>query len=200
MTAELARTQLPTPDQELTEAIAARRDGAFESLVAVYQDRLYGLAWRVTGSREDAEEAVQDALVRAHRALYGQYSAARLRELSLRPWLYTVVLNVARNRLRGRRPTRSLDERNPDGRPRLEPVADGPSPAAAAENRELRAALERALGELPFRYRTAVVLRMVDGLSYDEAARALGRPIGTVKSDVHRGLRRLRQRLGPLLD
>lgn len=193
-------SQLPTPDQELIAGLAERQPGAFEALVAAYQDRLYGLAWRLTGNRQDAEEAVQDALVKAHRALFAQYSSARVRELALRPWLFAVTVNAARNRRRGRRPTRSLDETDADGRPLLALAADGPGPLAVAENRELGASLERALGELPLRYRTAVVVRMVEGLSYDEAARALGRPIGTVKSDVHRGLRLLRQCLGVLLE
>jgi RNA polymerase sigma-70 factor (ECF subfamily) len=191
--------QLASPDQELLEGIAQREDGAFEELVAAYQDRLYGLAWRVTGSPEDAEEAVQDALVRAHRALYLSYTAARIRELALRAWLFTITLNAARNRRRGRRLSRSLDEQGADGRLRFEPISDGSGPLAAAENSELRLALEQAIAELPIRYRTAVVVRMVEGLTYDETAQVLCRPVGTVKSDVHRGLRLLRERLAPLL-
>jgi RNA polymerase sigma-70 factor (ECF subfamily) len=169
-------------------------------LVAAYQDRLYGLAWRVTSSPEDAEEVVQDALVKAHRALYLNYTAARIRELALRGWLFTITLNAARNRRRGRRLSRSLDERGADGRLRFEPISDGSGPPAAAENRELELALEQAIGNLPVRYRTAIVVRMVEGLSYDETARVLRRPIGTVKSDVHRGLRLLRAQLAPLLE
>src|SRR5205823_9836999 len=75
-------------DRELLSAIAERKDRAFERLVTVYQDRLFGLAWRVTQSYEDAEEAAQDAFVKAHRALYREYSSARVRELRLRPWLF----------------------------------------------------------------------------------------------------------------
>ena len=190
----------PTPDAELLEGIVERRPHAFEALVATFQNRLYGLAWRVTGNREDAEEAVQDALVRAHRALFGAYSTTRLRELALRPWLFAVTLNAARNRLRGRRPVRSLDETSPDGRLLLEPGSADLGPPATVENQDLRTALELALRELPYRYRTAVVLRLVEDLSYAEAAQVLDRPVGTVKSDVHRGLRRLRRRLGPLLE
>ena len=192
--------QVAWTDADLVEGIAARRDGAFEVLVDTYTDRLYSLAWRVTGSREDAEEAVQDALVKAHRALYGSYSPMRVRELALRPWLYAVTLNAARNRRRGRRVSDSLDALDGSGRRRLEPPATDPSPVAIAEGGELAAGLERALQELPPRQRTAVVLRLVEGLSYEEAALTLGCPIGTVKSDVHRGLRRLRELLRGVLE
>jgi RNA polymerase sigma-70 factor (ECF subfamily) len=187
-------------DQDLIAGIVERRVGAFEALVAAYQDRLYGLAWRVTGNSEDAEEAVQDALVKTHRALYTSYSAARVRELNLRPWLFAVTVNAARNRIRGRRASSSLNESSPDGQPAIEVAADQPSPPSLAENRELGEALERALQTLPLHYRAAIVVRLVEGLSYDEAASVLGRPTGTVKSDVHRGLRLLRERLGALLD
>jgi RNA polymerase sigma-70 factor, ECF subfamily len=186
-------------DQELVALLAERRVGAFEALVEAYKDRLYGLAYRVTGSPEDAEEAVQDAFVKAHRALFERYSEVRIRELALRPWLFAVTVNAARNRLRGRRATSPLGEPGPEGMVR-EVVAGGLSPPAAAENRELGRVLEQAIGELPLRYRAAVVVRLVEGLSYDEAAEALGRPVGTIKSDVHRGLRLLRQRLGSLLE
>src|SRR6266516_3205651 len=105
MTVHLSDTQAPTHeaaapfgDHELLDAIAGRRAGAFEALVTAYQDRLYGLAWRVSGSREDAEEAVQDAFVKAYQALFQRYSTTRVRELHLRPWLYAVTLNAARNR------------------------------------------------------------------------------------------------------
>src|SRR5471032_2345149 len=76
---------------------------AFEHIVEEHQRRLYGFALRMTGSREDAEEIVQDAFVRAFRAL-GKMSEEQRAELRLQPWLYTITLNVTRNRLRGKRP------------------------------------------------------------------------------------------------
>lgn len=185
--------QIAWTDAELLDGIAARREGAFEGLVESHADRLFTLAWRLTGSREDAEELAQDALVRAHRMLYGGYSAARVRELKLRPWLSTIVLNAARNRRRRRRPDHSIEALSEAGRP--ETASTEPGPPTLAERGELATLLEAALQQLPEVQRAAVVLRMVEGLSYDEAANALGRPAGTVKSDVHRGLRRLRELL-----
>jgi RNA polymerase sigma-70 factor (ECF subfamily) len=186
-------------DLDLVEALADRRPGSFEALVRAYQNELFSFAVRVTGNREDAQDAVQEALLRVHRALFRSYTPERVRQLSLRPWLYTAAVNSARNRLRGRRDAKSLDETFADGRPRLQPASPILGPAALAEAAELARALERALLDLPARFRMAVVLRTVEGLSYQEVAEALGRPVGTVKSDVHRGLRKLRTLLEPRL-
>jgi RNA polymerase sigma-70 factor (ECF subfamily) len=184
-------------DAALAAELAERRAGAFERLVAVYQDRLYGLAYRLTLRSDEAEEVAQDALLRAHRALYERYGAEQVRTLNLRAWLFSITLNVARNRLRRRRATVSLDEL-PE---RVIDRSDGrPSALELAEQGELRARLGRELARLPQRQREALALRFMEDLPYAEAAALLERPVGTVKSDVHRGLRRLRGQLGDLLD
>ena len=101
-------------DASLTLALADDLDGTFERLVRAHQDRLYSIALRMLGDPGEAEEAAQDALVRAYRAL-ARYEPERIRDLQLRPWLATIVLNLCRSRL-SRRPaaTRrqvSLDDR-----------------------------------------------------------------------------------------
>jgi RNA polymerase sigma-70 factor (ECF subfamily) len=165
----------------LIERLAADLDDAFPSLVEDHQDRLFTIAIRFLGNHSDAEEAAQDALVRAYRALAG-YPAERIRELRLRAWLATIVLNVCRNRTRVRRvATTELAFE-----PAAEPASD---PFASRHARDVWAAL---LSSLPPAQRAAVVLRHVDGLSYAEMAEALGRPEGTVKAQVHRGLASLR--------
>jgi RNA polymerase sigma-70 factor, ECF subfamily len=177
----------------LASGLAADLDGHFEQLVRMHQDRLYGFALRLTRSREEAEECTQDTFVRAYRAL-DRYSAERRRELRLRPWLYQIALNVVRNRVR--RP--ALVTTPVDG-----PVAnglaafEGDQPESVLMRREGWSRLEAVLAELPDRYRTAVILRHVQGLSYAEAADVLDQPVGTTKSDVHRGLRLLREALEP---
>ena len=88
-------------DSQLIEAIASDLDGSFEALVLAHQDRIYSIALRMLGDPGDAEEAAQDAFVRAYRALAG-YEPARIRELRLRAWLATIVLNLCRSRI-GRR-------------------------------------------------------------------------------------------------
>ena len=90
-------------DNQLVSALARDLDSAFETVVLAHQDRLYSIALRMLGDRRDAEEAAQDALVRAYRAL-GSYPPERILELRLRPWLATIVLNLCRSRI-GRRAT-----------------------------------------------------------------------------------------------
>jgi RNA polymerase sigma-70 factor (ECF subfamily) len=186
-------------DDALIADLARDLDGTFEALVLAHQDRCYSIALRMLGDPGAAEEAAQDALVRAYRAMAG-YDATRIRELRLRPWLATIVLNLCRTRLARRaahgRPPLSLDA-DPDRTTLPEPVATDPgvSPVAVAERHAVREQWAALLGTLPPTYRAAVVLRHVDGLSYPDLARALGRPEGTVKAQVHRGLAMLRAAL-----
>lgn len=177
-------------DTELTERLAHDLDAAFESLVGAHVDRCHAIALRVLGDPRDAEEATQDALVRAYRALAG-YPPERIRALRLRPWLATIVVNGCRNRLRRRTlPTTSLAPLVEAG---IEPAAgDTSDPAAVAGKTLDRERLAALLGSLPDRYRIPVVLRHVDDLSYAELAEVLGRPEGTLKAQVSRGLALLR--------
>ena len=180
-------------DTDLIEAVATNLDSAFEALVLAHQDRLYSIAFRMLGDGRDAEEAAQDALVRAYRAL-ATYSDERIRELRLRPWLATIVLNLCRSRIArrvaaGRAPL-SLDAADPGT---MEPPTDERTgPADTVVRRDARQRWAGLLLTLPPAYRSAVVLRHVDGLSYPELATALDRPEGTVKAQVHRGLAMLR--------
>jgi RNA polymerase sigma-70 factor (ECF subfamily) len=178
-------------DEALAAQLATDLDGHFEQVVRTFQDRLYGFAWRLTGSKQEAEECTQDAFVRAYRAL-GRYSTEQRRTLLLKAWLYRITLNVVRNRVR--RPTLSLVSVDGELTDRLAaPLWE--QPEAISESAERHRELERLVADLPPRYGTAVVLRHVQGLSYAEAAEVLGQPVGTTKSDVHRGLRLLREAL-----
>jgi RNA polymerase sigma-70 factor (ECF subfamily) len=176
--------EIAPEDAALAGRLAADLDASFEDLVRAHQDRLFTIAWRIGGDRHDAEELVQDCFVRAYRALE-TYPALRIRELRLRGWLTTILLNAGRNRARVRRvPTTELAFD-----PGAEPAAD---PIGRREERETWA---RLLAGLTPAQRIAVVLRHVDGLSYAEIAAATGRPEGTVKAHVHRGLAALRTAL-----
>ncbi len=181
-------------DSRLAADLARDLDASFEALVIAHQDRLYSIALRVLGERGAAEEAAQDAFVRAYRAL-ATYDADRVRELRLRPWLATIVLNLCRTRI-ARRAAKGAAPLSFDleAAPLPEPVATDATtmPAAVAERRAEREHWAGLLACLPPAYRAAVVLRHVDGLSYPELASALGRPEGTVKAQVHRGLAMLR--------
>jgi RNA polymerase sigma-70 factor, ECF subfamily len=177
-------------EPRLAGALADDLPGSFERVVLTFQDRLYAFVLRLTGGPADAEEITQDAFVRAYRALE-TYPPERRRALALRPWLYRIALNLARNRRRrGRLVTVPLD-----GGPREVAADPGGRPAAVLDRSERARTLARLIAELPLRYRAAVILRHVEGLGYAEIADALSQPVGTAKANVHRGLARLRRGL-----
>jgi RNA polymerase sigma-70 factor, ECF subfamily len=155
----------------------------FDRMVHEHQDRVYALGLALTGNRHDAEEVAQDTFLRAYRALV-TYPPDRIRELKQKAWLHRIALNVVRNRMRGVRPRLvELNGSEPD---------HSLGPEAGALLRLEMDALAVRVAALPARYRDAVVLRHVQELSYEEAADALGQPVGTVKANVHRGLKLLR--------
>lgn len=155
----------------------------FERLVRDHQDRVYALGLALTGNRHDAEEVAQDTFLRAYRALV-TYPPERVRELKQKAWLRQIAVNVVRNRVRGVKPR--LVELN----------GSEPDRSAGPEEDAIRRSeidtLAARVACLPRRYREAVVLRHVQDLSYVEVAEALGQPVGTVKANVHRGLKMLR--------
>jgi RNA polymerase sigma factor (sigma-70 family) len=158
-------------------------DRVFERLVRDHQDRIFALSLALTGNRHDAEDVAQDTFIRAYKAL-ATYSPDRIRDLKQKAWLHRIAVNVVRNRVRGVRPRMvELNGSEPDS-------ATGPEEDVLrkAEIDELAA----RVACLPAKYRDAVVLRHVQDLSYAEVAETLGQPVGTVKANVHRGLKILR--------
>lgn len=184
----------PVPPTPLKAVAGA---DSFERVVDEYQRRLYGFALRMTGNREDAEEIVQDAFVRAYRAL-GKMAPEQRAELRIQPWLYTITLNVTRNRLRGRKPTNVALDALADPDALLRGAQEGPpQPETIVEQNAEVALVEKALLQLPMHLRAAATLRFIEGRSHPEIAEILNQPIGTVKSHVHRAVRVLRRILGP---
>jgi RNA polymerase sigma-70 factor, ECF subfamily len=181
-------------DQELPEALAIDLDGSFEQLVLTFQDRLYAFALRLSNNPQDAEEITQDAFVHAYQAL-NKYPNERVQTLALRPWLYQITLNIFRNRVRHRpQPLVSLNQGDEEGDLEYEDVQQL-SPDIALEHVELRKSLAALVAALPQRYRLAVVLRHIQGFDYGEMAAVLKQPVGTIKANVHRGVRMLRKAL-----
>jgi RNA polymerase sigma factor (sigma-70 family) len=181
------------PQPELPARLARDLDGSFAELVGAYQRLVFGLALRVVADRADAEEVAQDTFARAYWALAG-YPAERVAAMRLRPWLAQIALNQARNRLR-RRPPPARPLEDGDGQPLAVAAPAAAEPAAVAERGPDRELLVELLAALPRGWREAVVLRHVEGLPYAEVAEVLGRPVGTVKTHVHRGVRQLREHL-----
>jgi RNA polymerase sigma-70 factor (ECF subfamily) len=167
------------PDAQLVQRAQRGDRWAFEQLVERHQHRLFTLAARVLGSRDDAADAVQEAFIRAWLGLPKFRRGARFST-----WLYRICLNAAHDQRLKRRPE-PLDE--------LPEPAD-PRDAFAA--RELSGVLQQALDGLEEPYRVAVVLYDVLGCSYAEIAELTEVPEGTVKSRIFRGRSELAQRLG----
>jgi RNA polymerase sigma factor (sigma-70 family) len=159
---------------------------SFEQLVERYSDLAFRTAYVVLGTAADAEDACQDAFIKAHRALPTFHA-----ELPLRPWLLRIVANEARNRRRGRsrRPEITLD-------PGAGDAAAGPGPEQSAVLADELARLLDVVNRLPDDDRQVVVCRYFLELSVDETAGVLGWPGGTVKSRLHRAVERLRHEMG----
>lgn len=173
--------------EDLAARLAVDLDGAFAALVGAEQDLVYGIALRSTRDPGAAEELAQDTFVRAYRAL-ASYEEQRIRELQLRAWLARITINLSRNLARSRKaaPIEVALEAI------VEPTDPALRPESAALAREAQTEWASRLAALPPRYRLAVELRHVHGLSYDEIAAALERPLNTTKTHIHRGVALLR--------
>lgn len=168
-------------DEELLAAHVQGDLQAFEHLVFRHRDRLWAVALRTTGDPEEAADALQDALISAFRR------AEQFRgEAAVTTWLHRIVVNAALDRLRRRR-IRQADPLPDDDSGALESFTS----SEAIDQLELRMEIVRALAQLPEDQRAAVLLVDVEGLSVEEAARALGCPVGTIKSRCSRGRSRL---------
>ena len=177
--------------------ISRSRDGdaaAFGELVQIYERRVYNLAYRMCGNREDAADLAQEALVRAFKAM------RRFREQAqFSTWLYRIVVNVCldHQRSRMRHPTVSLDEpvTGDDGDIPRQVVADEPDPSEQYDRTETQAAVHRAIGRLAADHRAVVIMRDIQGLAYEEIAEVLGVALGTVKSRLNRARMALKEEL-----
>jgi RNA polymerase sigma-70 factor (ECF subfamily) len=176
-------------------------ESAFEPLVIRSEAEIFRLARRMLGNNEDALDATQETFLRAFRGLRSFRG-----EAAFRSWLIGIAINVCRNK-RGSAAARArnlsvplVDEDPETGAVVEHDLADPrPSPEAAAHGAEIRQALERGLAALAAEHREILLLREMEGLEYDEIARALGCALGTVKSRLCRARAALRQALGGLL-
>lgn len=174
-------------DRALLAAHVAGDPDAFGALVARHRDRLWAVALRTLGDREEAADALQDALLSAYRNAGGYRGEAKVTT-----WLHRVVVNACLDRVRRRqaRPTVPMPERGGS----TEPVDRTDALAA----RETALEIEAALAELPVEQRCAIMLVDVHGMPLDDVASVLGVPVGTIKSRCSRGRARLALSLGHL--
>jgi RNA polymerase sigma-70 factor (ECF subfamily) len=188
-------------DAELVEALRREDPDAADRLVERYGDRVYRLAMRITGLKEDAEEAAQDALWTAARKVH-MFKG----ESAFGSWIYRITANAAYQKLRTRRqkaPEIALEDVLPsldgDGR-HFEPMDDWSNRVdEQALQGELRRVLQQAIDGLPPDYRTALVLHDVEGLSNPDIAEALNISLPAVKSRVHRSRLFVRKQLADYL-
>lgn len=177
-------------DAPLIAASLAGDTAAFGRLVGLYQDRLYNSLLRVVGSSEDARDLVQDAFVQAFLKLETFRGSS-----AFYTWLYRIAFNLAMSHARKQRKLTSLD--GVKACCGSEPVDGQPAPEAAALRREQIDLVHAALAELSVEYRQILVLREMEGCRYDEIAKILELPVGTVRSRLFRARLQLRDQLAP---
>jgi RNA polymerase sigma-70 factor (ECF subfamily) len=178
----------PTDEADLFARAQRGDQGAFEEIVHRYQQVAFRVAYVITGSAADAEDAAQDGMFKAYRALHTFRAGAEPR-----PWLLSIVANEARNRARSAGRRRHLQLRLAED---FRPVDAAPSPEAAAMAADDQQRLLAAVNGLGDDDRLVITHRYLLQLSGEETAAALGIPEGTVKSRLSRALDRLRQRVG----
>ena len=162
---------------------------AFETLVLEYEKNVYNIALRMTGNSEDAADMTQEAFIKAYNSLQSFRGDSKFSV-----WLYRIVSNVCLDFLRSknRRPTVSLSVEDDDGEDTQLDVADeSQSPELLLDRKLTRDSVRRGLDSLPPDYRQILLLREIQGLSYDEIAQALSLEVGTVKSRLFRARKRL---------
>jgi RNA polymerase sigma-70 factor (ECF subfamily) len=186
-------SEVASRDAVLAQRCAAGDDRAYAELVEEHQRMVVQLAFNLMGDYDDALDVSQEVFLRVFRTIGGFRAQS-----SLRTWIFRIVVNQARNRQRWWR------RRRRDAQVPIEDhirnygefhTTSASDPARAFARKELATRLARALGHLPFEQRTVIVLREVDGLSYDEIAEAAGLNVGTVKSRLARARESLRSAL-----
>lgn len=175
-------------DFELIRAIQNGDMVAFNGMVDRYKDRLMNVIGRMLSSTEEAEDVVQETFIRVY-----QHRQSFNFQHCFSTWIYTIALNLARNELRKRKKFKFLDIADMQGS-EAEFAVDPKLPS------RLPQVLEAATKALPEKYRTAFLLRDVQEMSYDEVAKVLGVPLGTVKSRVNRARMILREKLQPRME
>ena len=180
-----------TREQEaaIVRQVAAGDTNAFEKLVLEYEKNVYSIALRMTGNSEDAADMTQEAFIKAFNSLSGFRGDSKFSV-----WLYRIVSNVCLDflRSRSRRPTVSLSFEDDDGEDTELDIADETqSPEILLERSLTRESVRRGLDSLPPDYRQILLLREIQGLSYEEISQALSLEVGTVKSRIFRARKRL---------
>jgi len=175
----------PPSDEQLLAAFLRGEDTMFAEIVRRYEAPLHAFICRLTGDAGEAPDLFQETFIRV-----AQHAGSFRAESRFKTWLYAIAANVCRSHLRQAKRRQSLSaDAVPDEPDR------GPGPNGAAASREIGQRIATAVGALPVEQREVFILKAYDELSYPEIARALGRPLGTVKSQMRLALTKLRVEL-----
>ncbi len=184
-------------DQQLVKRVQQGDKRAFDLLVIKYQHKIVAIVGRYIRDTSEVHDVVQEAFIKAYRAL------ANFRgESAFYTWLYRIAINTAKNHLvaRGRRPPASdVDVEEAEFYGGSQALKDIDSPENNLFRDELQGVVNQAIRELPEDLRTAVTLRELEGLSYEEIAEVMGCPVGTVRSRIFRAREAIDKRIEPLL-
>lgn len=185
-------------DHALIERIRSGDRGAFDELYRRYHGKAYNVAFRVTKNEESAMDVVQDAFIKVYRNLDGFAGTS-----SFYTWMYKIVMNLAIDKVRARARDQKLvefDERVAGEVADAQASSPGQNPLRRVLRSELQVRIREALAELPEYHQLAIVLREVDGLSYEEIAEMMDCPKGTVMSRLFHARRKMQEHLGAYLD
>ena len=186
-------------DLSLVRRVQRGERGAYDLLVLKYQHKVVKLVMRYLGDPADAEDVAQEAFIKAYRAL-PQFRG----DSAFYTWLYRIAINTAKNALaaRNRNPvTYDLDmQSNDEAAEMIGRLKDPETPEGLALTEEIRTIVNAAIGELPEDLRTAIVLRELEGMSYEEIAAAMDCPVGTVRSRIFRAREAIDRRLREVFD
>jgi len=186
-------------DWQLVERVQKGDKRAFDLLVAKYQRKLFRLLSRLIRDPAEIEDVAQEAFIKAYRALPGFRG-----ESAFYTWLYRIAINTAKNFLvaQGRRvPTQTSTEiEDAENFDDGESLRTEDTPDRMLLSKQVAEAVNRAIERLPEELRTAIVLREIEGLSYDEIAVSMNCPIGTVRSRIFRAREAVAEELRPILE
>jgi RNA polymerase sigma-70 factor (ECF subfamily) len=184
-------------DKELVKRVQKGDKGAFDVLVLRYEHKIVNLVMRYVRDPEQALDITQEAFIKAYRAL------PRFRgDSAFYTWLYRIAVNTAKNYLAAqrRRPTDiELDLQDPDQYGLNAKLKETDTPEGVMLSQELKDTLERAIAALPEDLRTAIILRELDGMSYEEIAQTMDCPVGTVRSRIFRARDAIGKKVGTLI-
>lgn len=182
-------------DGAVVEQVLAGNADAFRQLVDRHSRSLFKVAYRMTGNEHDADDVVQEALLRAYRQLESFESRA-----NFYTWLHRITVNCALDLLRARQRHRAAHEHPDEERTLLDSVpASDPAQDRLLLNSEMRDALKRAMESLSLNERTAFVLRHFEGMPIEQIGRELGTQVSATKQTIFRAVRKLRGALEPLV-